>query len=117
MMNELASEKVGSKDTRKNSVMLPNGNEIIDSSSKGGSSLAVGGMNIVGGIDNYKRYQMLVKQSMGPNGSSSSTAGDKTYKRSQSLLGESKSSKFGPSKRTGTLNDNNNERKKTTKIS
>lgn len=56
-VGELASEKVGnSKDTRKNSVLLPNGNTIIDSGKSGGSSLAVGGSTIVGGIDNYKRY-------------------------------------------------------------
>ena len=54
-MGELStSEK--NKDTRKNSVLLPNGNEIIESAKGGGSSLAVGGMHIVGGLDNYKRY-------------------------------------------------------------
>ena len=60
-VGELASEKVAGKDTRKNSVLLPNGNTIIESSKSGGSSLAVGGSTIVGGIDNYKRYQMLIK--------------------------------------------------------
>ena len=62
---------------------------------------------------------MLIKQQAGPNGSSGpggSSAIDKTYKRSHSLLGESKS-KFGPPKRTGTLDDNNNARKKTAKNS
>ena len=49
------------KDIRKKSVLLPNGNSIIDSVKGGGSSLALGGSNVVGGIDNYKRYQMLVK--------------------------------------------------------
>lgn len=62
-MGELTSDKVGviSKETRKNSVMLPNGNTIIESGKSGGSSLAVGGSTIVGGIDNYKRYQMLIQ--------------------------------------------------------
>ena len=58
---------------------------------------------------------MLIKQQSGPT-AVGGTGIDKTYKRSQSLLGESKS-KFGPPKRTGTLDDNNNARKKTTKIS
>lgn len=61
---------------RKKSVLLPNGNSIIDSKG-GGSSLAVGGSNIVGGIDNYKRYQMLVKQQ-----NVTSSIHDKSYKRS-----------------------------------
>ena len=62
-VGELTSDKVGviSKETRKNSVMLPNGNTIIESGKSGGSSLAVGGSTIVGGIDNYKRYQMLIQ--------------------------------------------------------
>ena len=57
-VGELQTEKVGivAKETRKNSVMLPNGNAIIESGKSGGSSLAVGGSTIVGGIDNYKRY-------------------------------------------------------------
>ena len=57
-VGELQTEKVGvvTKETRKNSVMLPNGNTIIESGKSGGSSLAVGGSTIVGGIDNYKRY-------------------------------------------------------------
>jgi len=41
---------------RKNSVMLPNGaTSIMDSGKTTGSSLAAAG-NIIGGIDNYKRY-------------------------------------------------------------
>ena len=57
MGDQLASDKVGTgKEPRKNSVLLPNGNTIIDSGKSGGSSLAVGGSTIVGGIDNYKRY-------------------------------------------------------------
>lgn len=63
-VGELTTDKVGvisSKETRKNSVMLPNGNTIIESGKSGGSSLAVGGSTIVGGIDNYKRYQMLIQ--------------------------------------------------------
>ena len=57
-VGELQTEKVAAmaKETRKNSVMLPNGNTIIESGKSGGSSLAVGGSTIVGGIDNYKRY-------------------------------------------------------------
>ena len=56
-VGELQTEKVAmTKETRKNSVMLPNGNTIIESGKSGGSSLAVGGSTIVGGIDNYKRY-------------------------------------------------------------
>lgn len=52
-VGEFSEKEVTGKD-RKKSVMLPNGNAIIDSKG-GGSSLAVGS-NIVGGIDNYKRY-------------------------------------------------------------
>lgn len=54
---------IGSKKdvTRKNSVLLPNGSSNIMDSSKG-SSLAAAGSNVIGGIDNYKRYQMLVSQ-------------------------------------------------------
>lgn len=47
--------------TRKNSVMLPNGAQFMDG--KTGSSLAAAGSSVIGGIDNYKRYQMLVSQS------------------------------------------------------
>lgn len=43
---------------RKNSVMLPNGASMMDGSGK--SSLAAAGSNVIGGIDNYKRYQMLI---------------------------------------------------------
>ena len=47
--------------SRKNSVMLPNGgSSIIDTGSKTGSKLAAAGSDVIGGIDNYKRYQMLV---------------------------------------------------------
>jgi len=66
------------RDIRKKSVMLPNGNSIIDSVKGGGSSLTLGGSNVVGGIDNYKRYQMLVKQQTG----ATTSIGDKSYKRS-----------------------------------
>ena len=66
------------KDIRKKSVLLPNGNSIIDSVKGGGSSLALGGSNVVGGIDNYKRYQMLVKQQTG----ATTSIHDKSYKRS-----------------------------------
>ena len=87
-VGEMVSDKeISSKDNlRKKSVLLPNGNSIIDSKG-GGSSLAVGGSNIVGGIDNYKRYQMLVSQQKGITGAGSSLH-DKSYKRSSSLLGE-----------------------------
>lgn len=44
---------------RKNSVILPNGsNGIMDKNT--GSSLAAAGSNVIGGIDNYKKYQMLI---------------------------------------------------------
>ena len=44
---------------RKNSVILPNGsNGILDKNT--GSSLAAAGSNVIGGIDNYKKYQMLI---------------------------------------------------------
>lgn len=54
-MNEIGT---GKKDVvRKNSVLLPNGsNNIMESSSKTGSSLAAAGSSMIGGIDNYKRY-------------------------------------------------------------
>ena len=55
-VSDLGPDKEISKDVRKKSVLLPNGNSIIDSGKGGGSSLAVGGSNVVGGIDNYKRY-------------------------------------------------------------
>lgn len=52
---------------RKNSVLLPNGSSnIMDGSgSKTGSSLAAAGSSVIGGIDNYKRYQMLVSHQTG----------------------------------------------------
>jgi len=44
---------------RKNSVILPNGsNGIMDKNTS--SSLAAAGSNVIGGIDNYKKYQMLI---------------------------------------------------------
>ena len=99
--------------TRKNSVMIPNGSGGMIEAPTGpgksmGSSLAAAGSSVIGGIDNYKRYQMLVSQSanMGP-------ATESSNKRSQSLLGDSK--KY-PIKRTVTMNDNNS-RKKTSKLS
>ena len=109
-MSEINSSSGGArKDAhRKNSVMLPNGssgNMIENSGKTTGSSLAAAGSNVIGGIDNYKRYQMLVSQSSG-------VYGDPTNKRSQSLL----DSKKYPIKRTGTMNDNIS-RKKTSKLS
>ena len=52
-----ASKKVD----RKNSVLLPNGSAAMMEGSGGtgkttGSSLAAAGSNVIGGIDNYKRY-------------------------------------------------------------
>lgn len=93
--------------TRKNSVMLPNGGAaMIEGTGK--SSLAAAGSSVIGGIDNYKRYQMLVSQSTNVR------AADTDSKlRSQSLLGDNK--KY-PIKRTVTMNDNNS-RKKTSKLS
>ena len=42
---------------RKNSVLLPNGSaSIMDNNKTTGSSLAAAGSNVIGGIDNYKRY-------------------------------------------------------------
>lgn len=106
-----AATMVKKDTTRKNSVMLPSaGSGMMDGSSGTGksSSLAAAGSSVIGGIDNYKRYQMLVSQS------TVGTIGvDGTNKRSQSLLGENK--KF-PIKRTVTMNDNNS-RKKTSKLS
>jgi len=55
-LGDLGPDKEIRKDDRKKSVLLPNGNSIIDSGKGGGSSLAVGNTNVVGGIDNYKRY-------------------------------------------------------------
>ena len=108
-MSEINSSSGGTRKdaNRKMSVMLPNGSSsnMIESSGKTtGSSLAAAGSNVIGGIDNYKRYQMLVSQSTAYN--------DPTNKRSQSLL----DSKKYPIKRTGTMNDNIS-RKKTSKLS
>jgi len=76
---DMGPEQQIGKDIRKKSVLLPNnGNSIIDSVKGGGSSLALGGSNVVGGIDNYKRYQMLVKQQTG----ATTSIHDKSYKRS-----------------------------------
>ena len=65
-MADISSNK---KDVaRKNSVLLPNGSSNImhdGSGSKTGSSLAAAGSNVIGGIDNYKRYQMLVSHQAG----------------------------------------------------
>lgn len=88
---------------RKGSIMLPSsGASLIDG--KTGSSLAAAGSNVIGGVDNYKRYQMLV---------SGMANGGEGNKRSTSLLGDSK--KY-PIKRTVTMNDNTT-RKKTSKLS
>ena len=107
-----AASMVKKDASRKNSVMLPNaGSGIMEGASGTGksSSLAAAGSSVIGGIDNYKRYQMLVSQST----NAGQIGADGTNKRSQSLLGESK--KF-PIKRTVTMNDNNS-RKKTSKLS
>ena len=109
-MNSSSGAVPAKKDTtRKNSVMLPGSSSgMMDPSGKTtGSSLAAAGSSVIGGIDNYKRYQMLVAQSvnMGP--------ADGSNKRSQSLLLDSK--KY-PIKRTVTMNDNNT-RRKTSKLS
>lgn len=42
---------------RKNSVMLPNGSSSMMAGGTTGSSLAAAGSSVIGGIDNYKRYQ------------------------------------------------------------
>lgn len=50
-------------------MMLPNGSSgnFADGSGPSskvmGSSLAAAGSNVIGGIENYKRYQQLVQQS------------------------------------------------------
>ena len=110
-MNSSSGPGASKKDVnRKNSVMLPNGSrsDMMDGTGKTmGSSLAAAGSSVIGGIDNYKRYQMLVAQSTSMGG------GDNSNKRSQSLLGDSK--KY-PIKRTVTMNDNNT-RRKTSKLS
>ena len=102
--------EINKKDVaRKNSVMLPNGSSsMMDGGKAMGSSLAAAGSSVIGGIDNYKRYQMLVAQSMNTGGANNSN------KRSQSLL-EDNPKKY-PIKRTVTMNDNNN-RRKTSKLS
>jgi len=61
---------------RKHSLMLPNGSSIIDSKGSGTSS------SVVGGMDNYKRYQMLVQQQAGLQSAQTTGGG---YKRSNSL--------------------------------
>ena len=51
--------------------MLRNGSSGIIESGSGKpttSSLAAAGSSVISGIDNYKRYQMLVSQSMGQGG-------------------------------------------------
>ena len=106
-MGELSEMK---KDgARKNSVMLPNGASSFNDSAVGktGGSLAAAGSNVIGGIDNYKRYQMLVASQK------AETLMDGHVKRSQSLLGDSK--KY-PLKRTVTMNDGARS-KKITKLS
>ena len=56
-MAEIGSAAAKKDVTRKNSVMLPNGSGgMIESSKTTGSSLAAAGSNVIGGIDNYKRY-------------------------------------------------------------
>ena len=69
--------------TRKNSVMLPNGGSSFGDS-KTGSSMAAAGREVIGGIDNYKRYQMLVASQK------AEMVMDGHVKRSQSLLGDNK---------------------------
>jgi hypothetical protein len=75
-MAEIATQ--AKKDVlRKNSVMLPNGsNSIMDKNT--GSSLAAAGSNVIGGIENYKKYQMLIAAQQGPAVGS----GDNSNKRS-----------------------------------
>jgi len=85
--------------------MLRNGSSGIIDSATGkatGSSLAAAGSNVIGGIDNYKRYQMFVSENMG------AAQGDASNKRSQSLLADNK--KF-PIKRTVTMQERESRKK------
>jgi hypothetical protein len=98
--------ELGVKDKdRKNSMLLPARDREMDSKI-GGSSLAAAGSNVIGGEQNYKRFQMLVTSSMGTG---HDVGG---YKRSNSMINTS--GKYAPPRRTVTMNDNN--RKKTLKL-
>lgn len=56
-MNDMPDIGTSKKDVaRKNSVLLPNGSSNIMEGKTTGSSLAAAGSNVIGGIDNYKRY-------------------------------------------------------------
>lgn len=54
-MGELNSSAKTDKD-RKNSMLIPNGNHMIESGKIGASSLAAAGSNVIGGQENYKRF-------------------------------------------------------------
>jgi len=74
-MNNSSGAPAAKKDgARKNSVMLPGSSSgIMDPSGKTtGSSLAAAGSSVIGGIDNFKRYQMMVAQSINMGGADSS---------------------------------------------
>lgn len=103
-MNDLGPSIPKEKE-RKGSVMLPmmnNSGSLIENKGKGVSKPE----EVIGGMDNYKKYQMLVESQKQMGG------GPKDYKRSLSLLDNS--NKKTIPKRTTTMESNN--RKKTNKI-
>jgi len=109
---------LGKKEIQKrNSVMLRNGSSGIIEPGSGkptGNSLAAAGKDVIGGIDNFRKYQMMMAaQGRIKEGSGGMAAEEASSKRSTSLLADNK--KF-PIKRTVTMNDNNT-RKKTSKLS
>jgi hypothetical protein len=59
-MGEITEVSAKKDVARKNSVMLPNNMSFTETGKSTGSSLAAAGQNVIGGAENYKRYQMLV---------------------------------------------------------